>query len=187
MFCCYQDKFTESLGQSELSSSLSDASVLNTSLCLDDSERVFFKLSMSMKKLELALNYEDAPNLNVGVAVVENFHYNLDTYQGTFKFTSSLGNVLIFDGTIPEGSPYKQICGLRSDTTGSLISLEFKSHTMGESFVNDRVPNGVEFYSFQANLLSVEIVFFYRWLQEFLSYVFGELVPHLSISSYCCT
>lgn len=127
-----------------------------------------------MKKLELAANYEDAPDLNVAVAVVENFQYNLDAYEDTFQFNSSLGNVLIFDGTIPEGYPYRQICGLRSDTHGSLINLEFKSHTMGESFINDRVPNGVEFYSFQANLLSVEIVFFYRWLQEILSYIFGK-------------
>ena len=73
------------------------------------------------------------------------------------------------DCTLPEDSPYRQACGLRPGSTASLVSLNFASHP--PSHTDPRIPPGFSFYTLQAKLSELQLVFLYRFLQENLQYI----------------
>lgn len=167
---------------SDLSTAPSEASLVSIPSISVDKQIILFHISLSMTKLELAFNYEDSSTENVALVIAENFRYDLDVHTSTIHFTSSLGNMLVYDGALPKESPHRQICGLKSQAQESFINIDFKSHTISESFTNSRVPSGVLFYSLRASISAVELVYFNRWLQEFLFYIFGE---SLGMYSFC--
>ncbi|GMH39652.1 hypothetical protein BSKO_07550 [Bryopsis sp. KO-2023] len=170
-----QEASMDDSGPLNLQGAPSEVSMVSSIPQWGDPDRSLFRLSLTMKKLELSANYEDSRKDHMAIAVVENFKYDLDVHPETIRFTGSLGNAVIWDGSIPEGHPNRQLCGLRSETQESLISVVFQSHTISESYSNDRIPNGAPFYSLSASLSAVRLVFFYRWLQELLMYIFVML------------
>jgi hypothetical protein len=82
-----------------------------------------------------------------------------------------------FDCTVPEGHPYRQACGLRPGSSSSLISLEF--HSMPPHYRDQRVPAGCQYYTLQAKLSELELVFLYRFLSENLQYISTMLAMRL--------
>lgn len=70
---------------------------------------------------------------------------------------------------MPEDNPYRQACGLRPGSSASLVSLNFASHPA--SHAHPRVPPGFAFYTLQAKLSELQLVFLYRFLQENLQYL----------------
>ena len=73
------------------------------------------------------------------------------------------------DCTLPEQHPYRQACGLRPGSAASLVSLSFVSHPA--SHHHPRVPSGFAFYTLEAKLNELQLVFLYRFLQENLQYI----------------
>lgn len=67
----------------------------------------------------------------------------------------------------------RQICGLKGSDKTSLITATLKSHDIRESYTCDRVPAGMPFYSVQADLSEVQLVYFQRFIDEFLDYIYG--------------
>lgn len=147
----------------------------STQFLWEDPERTLFRLSLKMEEVRLDLNYEDAPDCHLASGIFQNFTFDLDVNPANIELKSALGNVKIFDGTLSEDHPYRQICGLRADTTASLIEVEFASHTPTESIYEDRVPTGSYYYTFRAEISAVDVVFYYRFINEFLVYLWGEL------------
>ena len=70
-----------------------------------------------------------------------------------------------------QGHRYRNICDLRKGAATSLISVEFASHTLEESYSNDRVPSGFPFTSVKAALCELDFIFLNRFIQELLQYV----------------
>lgn len=64
-----------------------------------------------------------------------------------------------------QGHPYRNICDLRHGATTSLIELEFASHTGADADISPRVPEGLAFYTLNAQLRELELVFLNRFLQ----------------------
>ena len=64
-----------------------------------------------------------------------------------------------------QGHPYRYICDLRHGASTSLIELEFASHTGADVDTSPRVPSGLPFYTLNAQLRELELVFLNRFLQ----------------------
>lgn len=73
------------------------------------------------------------------------------------------------DCSLPEESPYRQACGLRSGSATSLVSVVFSSHLAGVG--GGRVPAGLAYYGLQAELSQLQVVFLYSFLQETITYL----------------
>lgn len=63
-----------------------------------------------------------------------------------------------------QGHPYRSVCDLRSGASTSLVELEFASHTPAEADESARVPPGLPFYSIQARMSELDVVFLNRFL-----------------------
>ena len=63
-----------------------------------------------------------------------------------------------------QGHPYRSVCDLRSGAATSLVELEFASHTPAEADESARVPPGLPFYSIQARMSELDVVFLNRFL-----------------------
>lgn len=148
----------------------------SASMVWGDPQRTLFRLSLKMAEVRLDLNYEDASDCHLASGIFQNFSFNLDVHPASIQLNSALGNVKVFDGTLPVGHPYHQMCGLRADTNASLIEVEFASHTTAESILEDRVPTGSPYYSLKTVISAVDVVIFYRFLNELLVYMSGMLL-----------
>ena len=49
--------------------------------------------------------------------------------------------------------------------------MEVASHTAEETYSNERVPSGFDFWSVRVHVTQLELVFLYRFLQEVLAYI----------------
>ena len=63
-----------------------------------------------------------------------------------------------------QGHPYRSVCDLRSGAATSLVELEFASHTPAEADESARVPSGLPYYSIQARMSELDVVFLNRFL-----------------------
>lgn len=75
------------------------------------------------------------------------------------------------------------MCDLRSGAATSLVELEFASHTAAEADESARVPPGLPFYSIQARMSELDVVFLNRFLMArppsgSQSHRAGSNVPH---------
>ncbi len=77
-----------------------------------------------------------------------------------------------------QGHPYRNICDLRHGATTSLIEVEFASHTGSDADISPRVPEGLAFYTLNAQLRELELVFLNRFLQ--VSFLFPWILRALS-------
>jgi hypothetical protein len=132
--------------------------------------RTMFAMNITLRTLQVVLNYEGIENESLAEACITDFSFGLSILpDGGMEIQSALGNVSAVDCTLPEESPYRQACGLRPGSDASLISLTFASHP--KSHKDARVPPGFEFYTLQAKLNELQLVFLYRFLQENLLYI----------------
>ena len=53
----------------------------------------------------------------------------------------------------------------------TVLQVEVASHTADETYSNERVPSGFEFWSVRIHVTQLEVVFLYRFLQEVLAYI----------------
>ena len=83
------------------------------------------------------------------------------------------GNALIYNETLPRDHGLRQICGLKVAEGSSLITATFQSHEKTDSYIQDRVPAGCPFYSLRADLSEVQLVYFQKFVDEFVDYIFG--------------
>jgi hypothetical protein len=90
------------------------------------SERTVFKLGLRVSKLELVLEYEGFSVIPHAQCRVSDYDMVVRVQPESMLVTAELGNAQVEDCALPEGSPYRQICGLRTDTTTSLISMQFQ-------------------------------------------------------------
>ena len=51
------------------------------------------------------------------------------------------------------------------------VQVEVASHTVEDTYVNERVPSGFEFWSVRVHVTQLQTVFLYRFLQEVLGYI----------------
>ncbi|KAL4443584.1 hypothetical protein ABPG75_011321 [Micractinium tetrahymenae] len=141
-------------------------------------DRSMFRLTASLGTLQVLLNYEGAGCHTLSQASVDRFSFELDVRPDTsMRIRSTLGNVQAVDCTLPEGHPYRQACGLREGSSTSLVSLEFCSFP--PSYRHPAVPEGLQYYTLQAQLSELQLVFLYRFLQENLAYLSTMLAMRL--------
>lgn len=74
-----------------------------------------------------------------------------------------------------QGHQYRNVCDLRKGAATSLITVDFASHTIEESYNNNRVPSGYPYSSVKAKLSELDFIFLNRFIQEILQYVSGML------------
>lgn len=67
-------------------------------------------------------------------------------------------------------SPYKQICGLRTGSSDSLINVSFDFYPARVS-KSIRVPTNLDSYYLRAHLSKLKVTFLYKFLREFLDYI----------------
>jgi hypothetical protein len=133
-------------------------------------DRSTFRLTASLGTLQVRLNYEGAGCATLSQASVDAFTFGLDVKpDSSMTIRSTLGNVRALDCTLPEGHPYHQACGLRAGSDASLVSLEFCS--CPPSYRHPKVPEGLQYYTLQAQLSELQLVFLYRFLSENLTYI----------------
>ncbi|KAL4447306.1 hypothetical protein ABPG77_007339, partial [Micractinium sp. CCAP 211/92] len=141
-------------------------------------DRSMFRLTASLGTLQVGFNYEGAGCHTLSQASVDRFSFELDIRPDTrMRIKSTLGNVQAVDCTLPEGHPYRQACGLREGSSTSLVSLEFCSFPPSHS--HPAVPPGLQYYTLQAQLSELQLVFLYRFLQENLTYISTMLAMRL--------
>lgn len=88
--------------------------------------RTLFKLRLVVSKLELQMGYEGYSVTPLLQCNVTDFDMSVDVHPETLLLTAELGNAQVEDVCMPVGSPYRQICGLRTDVATSLISTQFR-------------------------------------------------------------
>ena len=69
-----------------------------------------------------------------------------------------------------QGHQYRNVCDLRKGAATSLITVDFASHTVQDSYSNHRVPSGLPYYSLKAKLSELDFIFLNRFIQEILQY-----------------
>eukprot|EP00210_Caulerpa_lentillifera_P006209 g5933.t1 len=176
---CESEEFEED----SLVMKMPSGSNVSTMMDWKNPDRVLFRLKMTASNTYLALEYEDL-NRKLATAKFQDFEFNVDIGAQDFEITSTLGNVLIYDETLPRYHSLRQICGLKSETSSSLISATFQSHDARASYLWDQVPSGNPFYSLKLNFSQVQIVHFQRFVDEFLDYIYVmmEMIPSLTES-----
>lgn len=115
----------------QLSASLDDAAAAPTQqgakLARSGGEkRTVFKLGFCVSKLELQVAYEGYGERPFALCSVSDYDMQVHMHPESMYVTASLGNAQVQDGCLEEGNPYRQVCGLRSDTSTSLINTEFR-------------------------------------------------------------
>jgi hypothetical protein len=141
-------------------------------------KRTMFALGVTLKTLQVVLNYEGSDNEALTDASITDFSFALDIApDGGMEVTSALGNIAAVDRTLPEGHPYRNACGLRPGSAASLVALTFASHPAMHR--HPRVPPDTPFYTLQATLSELQTVFLYRFLQENLQYISTMLAMRL--------
>lgn len=80
-------------------------------------------------------------------------------------------SVLPRSSVVLQGHQYRNVCDLRRGAATSLITVDFASHTVQESYSNPRVPSGFPFSSVKAKLSELDFIFLNRFIQEILQYV----------------
>jgi hypothetical protein len=65
-------------------------------------DRVIFRLSVEVEKLEVTFNYESATAPPLGLAFVERVSFRLGVHPGSIVINASLGNMKAVDGALPE-------------------------------------------------------------------------------------
>jgi hypothetical protein len=65
-------------------------------------DRVIFRLSVEVEKLEVTFNYESATAPPLGLAFVERVAFRLGVHPGSIVINASLGNMKAVDGALPE-------------------------------------------------------------------------------------
>ena len=70
-----------------------------------------------------------------------------------------------------QGHQYRNVCDLRKGAATSLITVDFASHTVQESYNSQRVPSGFPYSSVKAKLSELDFIFLNRFVQEILQYV----------------
>ena len=70
-----------------------------------------------------------------------------------------------------QGHQYRNVCDLRKGAATSLITVDFASHAVEESYNNNRVPSGYPYSSVKAKLSELDFIFLNRFIQEILQYV----------------
>jgi hypothetical protein len=118
-------------------------------------------LQHSLRALEHPVSARATPALNRNLFGAHNPHARL--------LSPSPANHSQADCSLPEGHAYRQACGLRPGSSGSLVALTFASHPPSHS--DPRVPPGLAFYTLQAKLSELQVVFLYRFLQHNLQYI----------------
>eukprot|EP00892_Ulva_mutabilis_P007576 jgi/Ulvmu1/5190/UM021_0207.1 len=135
--------------------------------------RTVFKLGLAVSKLELQLGFEGYDVTPLLQCNVTDFNMNIDVHPETLLLRAKLGDVQVVDHNLAVDNPYRQSCGLRNDACESLITTEFRMHSVQESYREPRVPDGVQYCSLRADMQAVTIVYLNRFLSEFLAYVSG--------------
>eukprot|EP00884_Botryococcus_braunii_P010315 jgi/Botrbrau1/19285/Bobra.0073s0028.1 len=135
-------------------------------------ERVIFRLNVEVEKLEVVFNYESATAAPLGIAYVERVVFCLGVHPTSIVIDASLGNMKAVDGALPEGHPYRNVIGLRSGASTSLIQVALSSHVADTGPAGDRIPPGLPYWTLTAEMRELEIFFLYRFLQEILRYIF---------------
>lgn len=158
--------------EDDLLMKMPSSSNVSTMMEWKNPDRVLFRLKMTASNTFLSLEYEDLDK-KLATAKFRDFEFNVDVGVQDFEITSTLGNVLIFDESLPRYHSLRQICGLKSETSSSLINATFQSHDVKASYAWDQVPNGNPFYSLKADFSQVQIVYFQRFIDEFLDYIYG--------------
>lgn len=81
------------------------------------SERVVFRLIAQVDKLAASLLYEDGESTPLAIAGIEDVSFNLNVHPETLALNTSLGNLKVQDGVLPEvgycncnTSPAMQTC-----------------------------------------------------------------------------
>ncbi|KAL4858517.1 Vacuolar protein sorting-associated protein 13C [Chlorella vulgaris] len=135
-----------------------------------EGDRSMFRLTACLGTLQVLLNYEGSACATLSQASVDDFTFSLDVKPDTsMHIKSTLGNVRAVDCTLPVDHPYHLACGLRSGSSTSLVSLNFSSFP--PSHPHPAVPAGLQYYTLQAQLSELQLVFLYRFLQENLTYI----------------
>jgi hypothetical protein len=75
-----------------------------------------------------------------------------------------------------QGHPYRNVIGLRSGASTSLIQVALSSHVADTGPAGDRIPQGLPYWTLNAQMRELEIFFLYRFLQVLLS-PFLEVTP----------
>jgi vacuolar protein sorting-associated protein 13A/C len=88
--------------------------------------RTVFMLSLRVEKLDLQLVYEGSQRLLFAECNVADYDMQVHVHPESLLVTATLGNAQAQDSAVAEDSPYRQVCGLRSDTSKSLIDTEFR-------------------------------------------------------------
>lgn len=141
--------------------------------------RRVFSLRLSLGSLHAMLNYEGSQCTTLGRACVQDFDFLLDVHPDTsYHIKSSLGNIQAFNGSLEEGHPYHQICGLRPGSATSLVSFQFDQCLASSSSSSSsgptgygRVPSGQGHYTLKVCLSELQVVFLYRFVQEVMQYI----------------
>ena len=89
-------------------------------------KRTVFRLGFCVAKLELQVAYEGYGERPFALCSVSDYDMQVHMHPESMFVTASLGNAQVQDGCLEEGNPYRQVCGLRSDTSASLIHTEFR-------------------------------------------------------------
>lgn len=95
--------------------------------------RTLFKLRLVVSKLELQMGYEGFSVTPLLQCNVTDFDMSVDVHPETLLLTAELGNAQVEDVAMPIGSPYRQICGLRTDVATSLISTQFRCSSLRDA------------------------------------------------------
>lgn len=92
--------------------------------------RTVFKLNLTVQRLQLDLAYEGFTARPLACASVSDFSLAVAVHPETIFLSAELGNARVEDCALPPESPYRLCCGLRADTTDSLIRTEFRCASM---------------------------------------------------------
>jgi vacuolar protein sorting-associated protein 13A/C len=151
-----------------------------------DGGRTMFALNLSLEMVQVVFNYEGYEDAALVSAGINDFTFRLATTpDGAMYTTSSLGNLVAEDCTLQKNHPYRQACGLREGRSVSLVELGFDFHPRGHS--DQRVPQGMEFYSLRAKLSELQLVFLYRLVQQVTQYLVTMLAMRLPGESVATT
>ena len=67
-----------------------------------------------------------------------------------------------------QGHQYRSVCEIRKGAATSLITVDFASHTVHDSYSNHRVLSGLPYSSVKAKLSELDFLFLNRFIQKIL-------------------
>ncbi|KAI5061209.1 hypothetical protein GOP47_0023714 [Adiantum capillus-veneris] len=167
------DQQSESARAAVVSPESVEASTENTvvkGLLGQGKSRTVFHLTMGMDSVRIYLNLENGKQL--AMLDQERFHMDLRVFPGSFGIHSTLGNLKIRDMTLAADHQWGWMCDIRDSGCDSLVKLDFQSFN-----VDEEDYRGYD-YSLSGKILSVRIVFLYRFIQEVIAYFTALSAPH---------